>query len=320
MKPARACLRLGALCAALMAGAGAASEAPAPAAAAASGAVSGTAPAREPLPAPALVSIPLPGAARTGGAMVAELFRPGGAGPFPVVVFSHGRAPSVAARGTLRHGASEPQLRYWLARGAAVIAPIRPGYGATGGADAEASGLRIDAQGRCVGRADFRKTAEAASAAVLATVAWLRGEAWADNRLVLLVGQSVGGLATVAAAAQHPAGVVGYINFAGGTGGNPGHAPGHSCDPDQLTGLYAAYGRATTIPNLWVYAENDQYWGATQPATWHAAFAQGSASRTTFVHAPAVPDGDGHGLSRHGPELWARPVDAFIASIGFATR
>jgi dienelactone hydrolase len=155
---------------------------------------------------------------------------------------------------------------------------------------------------------------------VLATVSWLRGEPWADARLVLLVGQSVGGLATVAAAAQHPAGVVGYVNFAGGTGGNPEHSPGRSCDPDQLTRLYAAYGRATTIPNLWVYAENDQYWGAAQPATWHAAFAGGSTSRTTFVHAAPVPDGDGHGLSRHASRLWAPTLDAFVSSIGFATR
>src|SRR6185369_12065981 len=128
--------------------------------------------------------IPLPQGARTAGTMVAEVFRPEGAGPFPVVVFSHGRAPSRSAREALRHGASEAQLRYWLARGAAVVAPIRPGYGVTGGADAEASGSRIDAQGRCVGKPDFRKTAEAASAAVLATVSWLRGEPWADARLV----------------------------------------------------------------------------------------------------------------------------------------
>src|SRR5262249_48113229 len=156
------------------------------------------------------------------------------------------------------------------------------GYGATGGMDAEASGSRIDAQGHCVGRPDFRRTAEAASAAVLATVAWLHGERWADARLVLLVGQSVGRLATVAAAAQHPAGVVGYLNFAGGPGGNPEHSPGRSCDPEQLASLFAGYGRATTMPNLWIYAENDQYWGGAQPAAWHAAFAKGSGSRTTF--------------------------------------
>jgi len=272
------------------------------------------------LPAPTVVSIPLRDPGSGQATMVAEVFRPEGAGPFPVVVFSHGRAPSRAARDALRHGASEAQLRYWLARGAAVVAPIRPGYGATGGADAEASGSRIDAQGRCVGKPDFRKTAEAGSAAILAAVGWLRGEPWADARLVLLVGQSVGGLATVAAAAQHPAGVVGYVNFAGGTGGNPEHSPGRSCDPEQLTRLYAAYGRATTVPNLWIYAENDQYWGGNQPAAWHAAFAQGSGSRTTFVRVPAVPDGDGHGLSRHEARLWARPVDGFVAGIGFATR
>ena len=42
-------------------------------------------------------------------------------------------------------------------------------------------------------------------------------------------------------------------------------------------------------------------------------------SRTNFVHAPAVADGDGHGLSRHAPRLWAPYVEAFLATIAFDT-
>jgi dienelactone hydrolase len=251
------------------------------------------------LPAPQVVSIPVHEATGPALAMVAHVFRPPGDGPFPVVLFSHGRLPGKAARAALDEGSSRAQLRFWLAHGVAVVAPIRPGYGPSPGDDPEQSFVRHDKVGRCVGQPDYRRTADAASRTVIATLAWL------------------GGLTTVAAAAQHPAGVVGYINFAGGSGGDPSVSPGTSCDPGQIGALYAGYARTTTVPNLWVYATNDQYWGPDEPVAWHEAFAKAGSSRTTFVHAPAVEDGDGHGLSRHDPQLWAPYVERFLATLPF---
>ena len=264
-------------------------------------------------------AIPLPGGGVFGReiAMVTPVYRPAGPGPFPVVLFSHGRAGDAAGRARLTYPVSATQVRYWLARGVAVVAPIRPGYGATGGPDAEINGARFEADGRCVGKPDYRSTADHARKAVRATLGWLRAQPWADGRRILLEGQSVGGYATVAAAAERPAGVVGYINFAGGTGGSPERSPGRSCDPEQLTALYTEFGKSVDLPGLWVYAENDQYWGPDAPRAWYAGFAAGG-SRSTFVHAPPVPDGDGHGLSRHAPRLWAAYLDDFIATIGFA--
>ena len=271
------------------------------------------------LPAGETVSIPVAGGGIFGGTvgMVTQLFKPPGDGPFPVVVFSHGRAPDATARAHLKVGISNAQLRFWLARGDAVVAPIRPGYGATGlGGDPENSGAHFDQMGRCNSHPDYRGTADAAARTVDATLAWLRSQPWADAHHVLLAGQSVGGLTTVAAGAHPQDGVVGYINFAGGTGGNPERSPGASCDPGQMEALYAALGRTTTLPNLWIYAMNDQFWGPDVPVAWHAAFAKGG-SRTTFVHAPAVADGNGHGLSTHAQRLWAPYVDNFLATIDF---
>jgi dienelactone hydrolase len=248
--------------------------------------------------------------------MAVTWFVPAGPGPFPVVVFSHGRDPSAAGRASLALGVSRAQVLYWLSRGVAVVSPLRPGYGRSSGGDVESAGVSFDRTGRCVGHPDFRKTADVAARSVEATLQWLRSRSWADASAVLLAGQSAGGLATVAAAARGPAGVVGYVNFAGGTGGNPERAPGASCDPGQVEALYADYGRTTTVPNLWVYALNDQYWGPVVPRAWHAAFARGG-SPTTFVEEPPVPDGDGHGLSRHAPALWAPAVDGLLARLGF---
>lgn len=262
------------------------------------------------------VTIPVHEASGDDAQMVVTWFVPAGKGPFPVVLFSHGRPPGKSGRQGLALGVSRSQLHYWLSKGVAVVSPLRPGYGRSTAGDVEQSGVHHDAQGRCTSTPDYRKTADAAVLSIRAALQWTRMQPWADANDVLLVGQSVGGLGTVAAAAQRLPGVVGYINFAGGSGGNPERTPGASCDPGQIQSMFASYGKTTAVAGLWIYAANDQYWGRDVPVGWHAAFAQGG-SRTTFVHAPAVADGDGHGLSRHDAALWAPAVDSFIAGLHF---
>lgn len=260
-------------------------------------------------------TVPVHEASGAVARMEVAWFLPAGPGPFPVMLFSHGREPLSASRASLAMGVSRAQLQFWLARGVAVVSPLRPGYGASGGGDLEGAGVRVDDTGRCVGRADFGKATDAAVRSVEATLQWLRRQRWADAQSVMLVGQSMGGLAAVAAGARGLPGVVGVVNFAGGAGGNPEHASGSSCAPDQLEALYAAYGRSTAVPSLWLYAVNDQFWGPVAPRDWHAAFARGG-STSTFVQLPPLPDGDGHGLSSRTPALWGAAVDAFLAWLG----
>jgi dienelactone hydrolase len=261
------------------------------------------------------VVVPVREASGESERMAVHWFLPPGTGPFPVVLFSHGRDPSAARRAAVTVGISRAQLLFWLSRGVAVVAPVRPGYGAHAGADVEDDGMRVDDAGRCLGRAEFGKSTVAALRAVDATLRWLRDQPWADAGHVMLVGQSVGGLVSVAAGSYSPPGVVGVVNFAGGAGGNPERAPGSSCEPAQLETLFADYGRTTTVPSLWVYALNDQFWGAEEPRAWHEAFARGG-SPTTFVQTPALTDGDGHGLWRQAPALWAPAVDDFLGRLG----
>ena len=268
------------------------------------------------LPRPEAAAIPLAGGGVAGASidMVARVYVPAGTPPFPIVVYSHGRSGEAAIRARALPPPPAEQLRYWLGQGFAVVAPVRPGYGPTGGPDAEAAGGRFDASGTCTREPDFRRATEAGVRAIAATLAWLRSQPWADAGRVILVGQSVGGMVTVASAAAQPQGVVAYVNFAGGGGGNPTLAPGHSCGPQQLGALYAEFGRTTTLPNLWIYAQNDQFWGPDAPVLWHAAFAAGG-SPTRFIHAPPVPDGNGHGLSGHSHVLWAPYLDRFLRTV-----
>ena len=247
-------------------------------------------------------------------AMVTHVFKPAGSGPYPVLLFSHGRAGDAATRSKLSNPLAFGHVRYWLGKGYAVVAPVRPGYGDTGGSDTESSGSTYNATGDCRGQPDPGRTAKAAMRSTTAALDWVRAQPWAMSNKILLEGQSVGGLTTVAMCASNPLGVVGCINFAGGTGGNPELAPGRMCSPEVTTALMAELGRATKLPNIWLYAENDLYWGSEPPKQWHAAFSQG-ASPTEFIQTVAVPP-DGHRLLNLGGKLWSEPLNAWLKKNG----
>jgi dienelactone hydrolase len=245
--------------------------------------------------------------------MVTHVYRPPGDGPFPVVVFAHGRG-NVAQNQALKSPVLLDHAKFWLRKGFAVVASIRPGYGETGGVDREGPG-HTWRSGACFGNPDFANTAAIAGTAVREDLVWLRSQRWARNEQIMLVGQSVGGLATVAVGAQNPAGVVGYINFSGGAGGLPDGSPGRSCMPGRLTILYGELGKTTKIPSLWLYAENDLYWGAEAPKEWHKAFSAGG-SKTRLVMTPPVPGvADGHRLLNVGSRLWSPHVNRFIEDL-----
>ncbi|MDE4917889.1 dienelactone hydrolase [Cupriavidus metallidurans] len=263
------------------------------------------------------VLIPAPGMGTFGGTvdMHADLFKPDGPGPYPVLIFSHGRAPDRLARAGLKHPIQEWHVRYWLEHGVAVLAPVRVGYGETGGPDRENNGAIFDASGRCTSKPDYANVATALNDATLTTINWVRSQPWADGNRIVLEGRSMGGFASVAAAASRPDGVVGYINFSGGAGGSPDRSPGHSCDPDQMREVMAEFGKRMTLPGLWLYARNDRYFGAEAPLGWYAAFAAGG-SPAKLISVQEVPGRDGHLLLSYGQEFWLSDLDAFVKSLG----
>jgi len=248
--------------------------------------------------------------------MVAGVFRPPGDGPFPVLIYSHGRSSAEADRA--RTGFPDPRghIRYWRSKGFAVVAPVRPGYGATGGPDEEDSGVRYDIFGNCWGEPEFARSAAAAATAIEATLRWVRAQSWADATRIVLAGASMGGLASVASASANPRGVVAYINFSGGTGGSGERRPEHSCGSETMEGLMSTYGRSTHVPSLWLYAENDSYWGSSWPRAWHRAYER-AGNPTELVMTAPVAGADGHLLLVRGSRLWAQHVDRFLEELRF---
>jgi dienelactone hydrolase len=277
-----------------------------------------------------IISIPVKGAGVRGADAIIPIhvFKPtlsqanAGPGPWPVVIFSHGRASAIEERQAVRSPVLHGHVRYWHSKGYAVIAAVRPGYGDNTAHDPESSGSSFPPSGGpCTGLADFNKVATAATHALRTTHEWLIAQAWANKERILLVGQSVGGLTTVAACGQNLPGVIGCVNFAGGAGGNPKTSPGASCQPDHLRDVLAKAGQTTQVPSLWLYSPNDLYWGEQAPKQWHqahveAATAAGQKHSAEFFAAPPV-EPDGHRLLTVGGRFWSPPLNAWLKKNGF---
>lgn len=266
---------------------------------------------------PEYVDIPIAGAGFFGRAlqMKAELFKPSDNGTFPVMVYLHGRSGSQAERSAMAEAVPRDYLNYWLDRGFAVVGPMRPGYGRTGGPDRESPNGGWQASGICT-KPNFSNTIHNARSAADATLDWVRGQAWAKSNAIVVSGNSVGGITTVSVASSQPLGVVGYVNFAGGIGGHPSISPSKSCDPEQIRDLFDSFGAKTKLPGLWLYAANDLFWGSDAPKDWHMAFSKGN-NNSQFVITPPLENKDGHQLIFSGRSLWKEALDAYLKSLGF---
>ena len=255
----------------------------------------------------AVHTVPVAGSDST---IVITSFRPPGAGPFPWIVLSHGTATTAEANRAIGRYRPLPPIREWVRRGYAVVAPVRRGYGASGGQQFG------DSYGSCA-RPDFRRAGEGAALDLLATVAWAKAERDLDGKRWLLVGQSAGGFASIYTAAKQPEGLVAVLAFAPERGGDPQTRPGEPCASDQMAALYASLAPRVPVPVLWFYAENDQFIGPRVQKLWFESF-RSAGGRGELVVIPPFPERVGHGVfpSTRGIPLWTSAVSRFFTTYG----
>lgn len=162
----------------------------------------------------------------------------------PYLILNHGRPASEAEFAAMKRVRYADNARYFVSLGFAVFVPTRVGYGESGGVDVEYSG-----------RCDSRSYAPVYAAAADQTVAVVQAAAalpCVDPGKGLLVGQSFGGMTTIALAARDLPGLAGAVNFAGGGGGDPVGHPENPCSPHRLKSLYGEYGAQNKVPTLWL--------------------------------------------------------------------
>ncbi|MGI4983382.1 MAG: dienelactone hydrolase family protein [Janthinobacterium lividum] len=185
--------------------------------------------------------VTIPGDDPAAAAMLeTTLFTPDGNGPFPVVIFNHGKE-----RGDPhRQPRSRPLAfaREFVRRGYMVVAPNRRGFARSGGTYAEQR-CAIDANG-------LEQAAD-----IAATVRYVQRLPNADATRIVIAGASQGGLATLAYGVQPGAGVRGLINFVGGL-----RQDGCVSWQQSMIDAFRDYGRRSRLPTLWFYGDNDLLW------------------------------------------------------------
>ena len=250
--------------------------------------------------------------AAAGASIVVTSFRPNGDGPFPWIILSHGTAPTAEANRAIGRYRPLPAVKEWVRRGYAVVAPVRRGYGASGG---EKFG---DAYGSCR-HPDFRRAGEGAATDLLATIEWAKAQRDLDSSRWLLVGQSAGGFASIYTASKRPAGLVAVLAFSPGRGGEPDKRPGEPCAQQPMAALFTEVAPQIAVPVLWFYAVNDQYIGPPAQKLWFESF-RAARGRGELVQIPPFPHNRGHGVfpSQQGVPLWTSAVAAFFRTQGIA--
>lgn len=227
------------------------------------------------------------------------IFKPNGDGPFPLVVINHGKAsgnPLFQARARYLIAANA-----FVSRGYIVAVPMRRGFSKSGGGYIS-PGCNITSNGLI--------QAEGIREALVALIK--RPDV--DAQRIVVIGQSHGGLTTLALGTMTFPGIRGLINFAGGL---RIENPSTYCNWAQsLTNALESYGKNTTLPSLWFYGDNDSYWGPDLPGEMHARY-NAAGGKAKLISFGKFAEGDAHGMFAHraGLAIWLQPVEEFLRGV-----
>lgn len=244
--------------------------------------------------------------------LVATTYMPDGLGPFPLIVLSHGNPSNAHDRVKVGRYRKLAQIREFVRLGFAVIVPIRRGYGATGGTYAEDPGS-------CQGP-NFEHAGVEAAQDLIAAINLADTLPEVDKDHVILVGQSAGGFASLAAASYSPKGVVAVVNFSGGRGGRPATDPGQPCMPDRMAATLGKFASTTKVPVLWHYVENDQYFSPPVVRIWFDAFKTAGGQGQLVFEQPFGRDGHGMFAVDRAIPIWLPEFTHFLSAVVPPTR
>nr|WP_282581281.1 prolyl oligopeptidase family serine peptidase [Ralstonia insidiosa] len=224
------------------------------------------------------------------------VYKPAGAGPFPLIVLNHGKSRGNATfQSRARYSEQAAAL---VARGYVVAIPMRQGFSKSGGAYI-GSGCNVESNG-LIQAED-----------VVAALDYMTTQPYVDRSRIVVMGQSHGGLTTMAFGTVSYPGVRGLVNFAGGLRND-------TCAAweNNLVRAFETYGRQSRYPSLWFYGDNDSYWPKPMPEKMFAAYT-GAGGKARLVDYGNF-KGDSHGMfaSHAGLAIWLPQVDAFLRELG----
>lgn len=244
----------------------------------------------------------------SGRSLEALLVKPPGTQRYPLALISHGTPRDENARSGMTPNRLYPQALEFARRGFAALIVMRRGYGRSDGFYAENSGA--------CGRREYMLAARASASDLRAAFDAMESRTDVTSQGSIAVGVSAGGFASVALSADPPPGLAAVISFAGGRGSR---ADNDVCDEDNLVRAFGTLGKTSRVPELWIYASNDKFFGPDLAHRMHNAFTA-AGGRAQFIDAPAFGE-DGHFLfSQAGQSVWTPMVDRFLRDQTLGTR
>jgi dienelactone hydrolase len=229
------------------------------------------------------------------------MVRPNDTAAHPLALLTHGTPRESKERAGMTPLRFIPQARELARRGWTAVIVMRRGFGDSGGSYAE--------DGRACSRfPDFVGPTREAVRDLRESIAYLDTRPEIDPSRMIAMGVSTGGLAIVGLAADPPPNLMAAINFAGGRGSR---APDEVCNPDVLIQAFATFGKSSRVPMLWIYSENDHFFGPLLAQRFYRAFTQ-SGGKATFIAAPSFGDDGHHLFSLQGIPVWTPMVDDFL--------
>ena len=231
--------------------------------------------------------------------------RPDGPGRYPLALLSHGTPRQADDRKRASPLFSTAVAIEFAMRGWTVVTLMRRGYGLSQGEFTESAEP-------CDPQTDHRARGRAMAQDITEAVKTLADLPYVDTSRLLLLGVSAGGFASLAAAAERPPGLQALLNFGGGRGST---GPGTVCQPDLLVDTFGQLGKEVQTPSLWVYADNDSFFGPDLAKRFFAAYSE-SGGKAQLVNLPAV-GREGNALfGGQAIGLWRGPVDRFLDEHG----
>lgn len=228
------------------------------------------------------------------------VFRPPGAGPFPLVIMNHGKQPGDPH--LQRRDRFLSLSREFVKRGYAVMVPMRRGF-------SNSDGNYFDYGCNMTGNGYLQATD------LQSALEYALQQGWVDGNRILIAGQSYGGLATMAFGTRKYPGVRGLINFSGGLRTDSGNCAWQ----DALVNAFADYGSRSSTPSLWFYGQNDSYFNHELAFRLHNAYLAGGGDARLVAYGTFKQDAHGMVGSRDGVKVWWPETENFLRSIGMPT-
>jgi dienelactone hydrolase len=248
--------------------------------------------------------------------MFAYVVRPVGAGFFPLVIMNHGVSLNPRERSFFPFVEFRDAAMWFARRGYLVVAPVGTGYGAAA-IDIPERGLYgpfFSKVGKC-SNPNFHDPGLAVAQVALWIIDYMAAEKRIVPKDVIVVGQSAGGWASIALSSLNPPQVKAIIVFAAGRGGRVDGRPNNNCAPDRLVEATAEFGRTSRVPMLWIYIENDTFFGPALSKRMHEAFTA-AGGRAEYHLLPPF-GSDGHFLigSPDSIPIWSPLVSKFLGEL-----